>query len=217
MIRGTDRLAEIFSSIIINLILIRQFLIRHFPLGTHISIGDLRYVSHYSTRWKGFSSNGTHRLFRSSTQANILYKTWLKKGFIAAIRGYYLQSASTHKEHRQQHLAAFRQTLLDPLLIPSIPTSTIINCNILIDLRLLPMPIQVCIEKRRSAANTNHRLFIYWISLFGGSALFDLLIAFAEFLPLSTKTLRKVGSPTKSGSSFRNYHLIRGFSFISFC
>ncbi len=45
--------------------------------------------------------------FDPQLKQTFLYKTWLKKGFIAAIRGYYLQSASTHKEHRQQHLAAF--------------------------------------------------------------------------------------------------------------
>ncbi len=109
--------------------------------------------------------------FDPQLKQTFLYKTWLKKGFIAAIRGYYLQSASTHKEHRQQDLAAFRQTLLDPLLIPSIPTSTIINCNIFDPSSFATHAYSSCIEKRRSAANTNHRLFIYWISLFGASAL----------------------------------------------
>ena len=96
--------------------------------------------------------------FDPQLKQTFLYKTWLKKGFIAAIRGYYLQSASTHKEHRQQDLAAFRQTLLDPLLIPSIPTSTIINCNIFIDLRLLPMPIQVA---SKSAVQQQIQITVY--------------------------------------------------------
>src|SRR5271157_4348328 len=67
-----------------------------------------------------------------------MYKTWLKKGFIAAIRRYYQDATRARREDACQDLPLIRPYKQETLFSPTEPKPSTIICDVSICVQLQP-------------------------------------------------------------------------------